>query len=196
MCDWLLSRVVWVADRGLTSVENPRYLRKGGNHYIIGERLRSGSAEADAALSRQGRYKDVAANLKVKEVRIAEHERFVICNSPEGAERDAAIRAHMIAQLKELNDGSDALGKDKRAELRSLTPGGLLRVDAAKAKAEENLDGSPGAGRTDRRSVHRQRRHPDPPGRPRQAQDRQQHLHNCPDRHRQRRQEPRRPRLR
>jgi hypothetical protein len=152
--DWSLSRVVWVADRGFTSAENRRYLRRGGNHYIIGERLRSGSAEAGAALSRQGRYQDVAANLRVKEVRIAEDERFVICHSPEGAERDAAIRARLIAQLKELIDGTDALGKDKRAELRGVistkpglnrylrvTPGGLLRVDASKAKAEENLDG-------------------------------------------------------
>jgi hypothetical protein len=151
---WSLSRVIWVADRGFTSAENRRYLRRGGNHYIIGERLRSGSAEADAALSRQGRYQEVAENLRVKEVRIAEDERFVICHNPEGAERDAAIRARMITQLKELIDGTDALSKDKRAELRGVistkpglsrylrvTPGGLLRVDASKAKAEENLDG-------------------------------------------------------
>ena len=71
MRDWSLSRIVWVADRGFTSAENRRYLRKGGNHYIIGERLRSGSAEAEAALSRQGRYQEVAENLRVKEVRIA-----------------------------------------------------------------------------------------------------------------------------
>jgi hypothetical protein len=87
-------------------------------------------------------------------VRIAEDERFVICHNPEGAERDAAIRARMITQLKELIDGTDALGKEKRAELRGIisakpglnrylrvTPGGLLRVDASKAKAGENLDG-------------------------------------------------------
>jgi hypothetical protein len=154
MRGWSLSKVVWVADRGFTSAENRRYLRKGGNHYIIGERLRSGSPEAEAALSRQGRYQEVAGNLRVKEVRIAEDERFVICHNPEGAERDAAIRARMIAQLKELTDGTDALGKDKRAELRGVistkpglnrylrvTPGGLLRIDAGKAKAEENLDG-------------------------------------------------------
>ena len=152
--DWSLSRVVWVADRGFSSAENRRYLRRGGNHYIIGERLRSGSAEAGAALSRQGRYQEVAGNLRVKEVRIAEDERFVICHNPEGAERDAAIRARMIARLRELIDGADALGTDKRAELRGVistkpglnrylrvTPGGLLRVDASKAKAEENLDG-------------------------------------------------------
>ena len=152
--DWSLSRVIWVADRGFTSAENRRYLRRGANHYIIGERLRSGSAEAEAALSRQGRYQEVAENLRVKEVRIAEDERFVICHSPEGAERDAAIRARMITQLRELIDETDALGKDKRAELRGVistkpglnrylrvTPGGLLRIDAGKAKAEENLDG-------------------------------------------------------
>jgi len=152
--DWTLSKVVWVADRGFTSAESRRYLRTGGNHYIIGEKLRSGSAEAAAALSRQGRYQEVAGNLRVKEVRIAEDERFVISCNPDGAERDAAARARMITQLKELINGTDSLPKDKRAELRGVistkpdlnrylrvTPGGLLRVDAGKAKAEENLDG-------------------------------------------------------
>src|SRR5207248_716528 len=74
MRDWTLARVVWVAGRGFTSAENRRYLRKGDQHYIIGEKLRSGSAEAAAALSRQGRYQDVAANLRVKEVRAADAE--------------------------------------------------------------------------------------------------------------------------
>ena len=154
MRDWSLSKVIWVADRGFTSAANRRYLRKGGGCYIIGEKLRSGSAEAEAALSRQGRYKDVAGNLKVKEVKIADDERFVICFNPEAAERDAAVRTRMIAQLEEAIKDSDQLSKDKRAELRGVistkpglnrylrvTPGGLLRTDAAKAKAEENLDG-------------------------------------------------------
>jgi hypothetical protein len=153
MRDWCLAKVVWVADRGFSSAENRRYLRKGGGSYIIGEKIRSGT-DAAAALSRQGRYKDVAGNLKVKEVRIAEDERFVICYNPEGAERDAAVRSRMIARLEDAIRDSDQLGKDKRAELRGVistkpglnrylrvTPGGLLRVDAAKAKAEENLDG-------------------------------------------------------
>src|SRR6516162_8512736 len=154
MRDWCLSKVIWVADRGFTSAANRRYLRKGGGSYIIGEKLRSGSAEAAAALSRQGRYKDVAGNLKVKEVRIADDERFVICFNPEAAERDAAVRARMIAQLEDAIKDSDQLSAGKRAELRGVistkpglnrylrvTPGGLLRIDAARAKAEENLDG-------------------------------------------------------
>ena len=60
----------------------------------------------------------------------------------------------MIAQLTEAIDGTDTLSKDKRAELRGVistkpglnrylrvTSGGLLRIDASRAKAEENLDG-------------------------------------------------------
>jgi Transposase DDE domain len=154
MRDWTLSKVVWVADCGFASAKNRRYLRSGDHHYIIGEKLRSGSAEADAALSRQGRYQDVAQNLRVKEVRIAEDERFVICFNPEAAERDAKVRARMLAQLDEMIKDSGKLAKTRRAELRRVistkpglnrylrvTPGGLLRVDAAKIKAEENLDG-------------------------------------------------------
>ena len=154
MRDWTLSRVIWVADREFASAGNRRYLRQGDHHYIIGEKLRSGSAEADAALSRQGRYQDVAANLRVKEVRISGSERFVICFNPEAAERDARVRERMLAQLGEMITGSDKLTKTKRAELRGVistkpglnrylrvTPGGLLRADAAKIRAEENLDG-------------------------------------------------------
>nr|WP_222598594.1 hypothetical protein [Lentzea tibetensis] len=75
-------------------------------------------------------------------MRIAEGERFVICFSPEAAERDAAVRAHLVAQLDEMISASDRLDATKRAELRGVistkpglnrylrvTPGGLLRID-------------------------------------------------------------------
>jgi hypothetical protein len=154
MRDWTLAKIVWVTDRGFSSAENRRYLRSGDHHYIIGEKLRSGSAEVKAALSRQGRYTGIAGNMRIKEVRISEHERFVICFNPEAADRDAHMRAQMVAQLEELIDGSDALPAMKRGELRGrisakpglnrylrVTPGGLLRTDKAKIKTEENLDG-------------------------------------------------------
>jgi hypothetical protein len=154
MRDWTLAKIVWVADRGFTSAANRRYLRRGDHHYIIGEKLRSGSAEATAALSRQGRYQEIAGNLRVKEVKISDDERFVICHNPEAAERDAAVRGRLLARLKEMTDGTDQLTATKRAELRGVistkpglnrylrvTPGGLLRIDATKIKTEENLDG-------------------------------------------------------
>jgi hypothetical protein len=154
MRDWTLSRIVWVADRGFASERNRHHLRAGDHHYIIGEKLRSGSAEATEALARQGRYQDVRDNLRVKEVRIREDERFVICFNPDAADRDAKARDRLVAHLTDLIDGTDKLTPTKRAELRGVistkpglnrylrvTPGGLLRIDAAKIKTEENLDG-------------------------------------------------------
>src|SRR5438876_3405972 len=52
MRDWSRGRVVWVTDRGFSSGENRRYLQRGAGHYIIGEKLRSGSPEIKTALSR------------------------------------------------------------------------------------------------------------------------------------------------
>jgi hypothetical protein len=152
--DWTLGKVVWVADRGFTSTANRRALAAGAGGYILGEKLRSGSAEAAAALSRPGRYQHVADNLRVKEVRISDTERFIVCHNPDTADRDAAIRADMLDKLRELIDDTDRLTERKRAELRGVistkpglnrylrvTPGGLLRIDAAAITAEAKLDG-------------------------------------------------------
>ncbi|MFI6326543.1 IS1634 family transposase [Nonomuraea sp. NPDC050556] len=154
MRDWTLAKIVWVGDRGFASEKNRRYLRTGDHHYILGEKLRSGSAEAKTALSRQGRYTEVADNLKVKEVRISQSDRFVSCFNPEAAARDAAIRERMLTLLGELIEGTDSWKVSKRAELRGVistkpglnrylrvTAGGLLRIDAARIKTEANLDG-------------------------------------------------------
>jgi len=154
MRDWTLARVMWVADRGFSSAENRRELRRGGGHYIIGDKLRSGSKEAAAALSRQGRYQHVRDNLQVKEVRIAQDERFVICFNPQQTERDHALRQVILGKLDALIGGTDTLTVTKRAELRGristmpglnrylrVTPKGLLRVDRKKVTTEENLDG-------------------------------------------------------
>ncbi|MGH3230605.1 MAG: IS1634 family transposase, partial [Streptosporangiaceae bacterium] len=67
---------------------------------------------------------------------------------------DAAIRARLLSRLKDMINGTDKLTATRRAELRGVisakpglnrylrvTPGGLLRADAARIKAEENLDG-------------------------------------------------------
>ena len=154
MREWTLNKVVWVADRGFTSTENRRYLQRATGGYILGEKLRSGSTEATAALGRAGRYQEVSGNLRVKEVKISEHERFVICHNPEAATRDALVRAQLVARLEQTINTSDKLSATRRAELRGVistktglnrflrvTTGGLLRVDAAAIAAEEKLDG-------------------------------------------------------
>jgi hypothetical protein len=151
---WTLSRVIWVADRGFTSQKNRRALMQGGGGYIIGEKLRSGSAEVKAALSRQGRYAVVKDNMQVKEVSIGTDDRFVLCFNPAQAGRDAIIRTQLVAQLEEVIAGTDTLTAAERARIEGtlagkpglkrflrITPGGLLRIDKAKIKTEANLDG-------------------------------------------------------
>ncbi|MGH2688680.1 MAG: IS1634 family transposase [Actinomycetota bacterium] len=154
---WRLGRVVWVGDRGFSSAENRRYLQRGGGHYIVGEKLRSDAKEAQAALARKGRYREVAANLRVKEVVVDDatmRDRFVVCHNPEEAARDEAVRDELLAQLGRAIASSDKLsrpGRDRLAgELRShpgyrrflrTTGSGLLRIDRAAVAREAHLDG-------------------------------------------------------
>ncbi len=154
---WGLHRVIWCLDRGFNSAENRRYLERAGGHYIVGEKLRSDQGEAKAALSRQGRYRLVVDNLRVKEVRVDDgvmRDRFVICHNPERATHDAAVRANIVAELSSRIAGSDQMSATQRAELygklstkaafkRFLrrTATNKLRIDKAAITAEAHLDG-------------------------------------------------------
>jgi hypothetical protein len=162
---WRLGRVVTVVDRGFSSDENLKYLTRSGGHWIAGERMRDGSADAQAALSRQGRYQTVRDNLRVKEVMVGDGDgskRFIVCHNPGEADRDKLTREQTITRLQaELEriktahaktKGAQADGAHHRAEcalrdhptlgryLRQTTTGRLL-IDRAKINAEERLDG-------------------------------------------------------
>ncbi len=165
MRGWRLGRVVTVVDRGFSSDENLRYLTRAGGHWIAGERMRDGSPDAQAALSRQGRYQAVRDNLRVKEVHVGEGDaakRFIVCHNPAEADRDKQTRDDTITRLEaELDRIAAARAKAKtvkasaahhRAEcaLRDhvtlgryvrQTKTGRLLIDRAKIKAEERLDG-------------------------------------------------------
>jgi hypothetical protein len=154
---WKLARVVWVADTGFSSAQNRRYLQRAGGHYIIGEKLRSGSPEAQAAIARQGRYTKIRDNLEVREVIFDNgtmRDRFVVCHNPQEAERDRAVRDHITAHLEDRIAGSDNLTADQRNDLAGqiratrglkrflrVTTNGQLRIDRSALAAEAKLDG-------------------------------------------------------
>jgi hypothetical protein len=165
---WRLGRVVTVIDRGFSSDKNLDYLRRAGGHWIAGEKMRDGSPDAQAALSRQGRYQSVRDNLRVKEVRFDDEsgKRWIVCHNPFEAERDAAQRdaalARIEAELERIRVGRerDARKKNRKngedahrlaeCALRDhvslgrwlrQTPSGRLVIDRAKVTAEERLDG-------------------------------------------------------
>src|SRR6266540_3037688 len=168
---WKLGRVITVVDRGFSSADNLAYLRRAGGHYVAGMRMRDGNPLVEAALARQGRYQQVRDNLRVKEVRLdAGDQRFVVCHNPDQAERDQANRDEAItrieAELARIRAQRDrdrtrklsnkARGKAEAAHLRAecalrdhptlgrwlrQQPNGRLRIDRAKVKAEQRLDG-------------------------------------------------------
>ncbi len=162
---WRLGRCVWVVDRGFSSDANLRYLTRGGGHWIAGERMRDGSADAQAALARPGRYQTVRDNLRVKDVRRGEGDsarRFVVCHNPAEAARDKAERDAQIARLEaelqriELARRKAKTAKSRRAHSRAecalrdhptlsrylrQTKTGRLLIDRQKIAAEERLDG-------------------------------------------------------
>jgi transposase len=162
---WRLGRCVWVVDRGFSSEENLRCLTKGGGHWIAGERMRDGHPAHEAALARQGRYRQVRDSLRVKEVLVGDGEaakRFVVCHNPHEAERDRSGREQTIGRLEAELDrleaqrrrakGPQATEAHLRGEcalrdhpslgryLRQLRSG-RLRIDRAALRSEERLDG-------------------------------------------------------
>ena len=153
---WKIGRVVWVMDRGMSGDDNRRILQRAGGQYILGEKLR-GVHLNEAALKHPGRFKVVKDNLHVKEVFAGEgtgRRRYVIAYNPQQAEVDRINREKTLERLRcEL----DVLNTPKRRksskaqcnvllnksmgryvkELKS----GKLKIDKAKIKQEEKLDG-------------------------------------------------------
>ena len=103
LAGWRLGRAIYVVDSGFSSQSNLRRLRTGGGHYIAGIKLRSGMPETEQALSRQGRYRTVRDNLRVKEVKVGDGDaavRYVVCHNPAEAERDQARRQQQLDRIE------------------------------------------------------------------------------------------------
>ncbi|MDQ6778173.1 MAG: IS1634 family transposase [Actinomycetota bacterium] len=162
---WRLGRAIYVVDSGFSGQKNLRALRSAGGHYIAGMKMRSGMKETEEALSRPGRYRTVAENLRVKDVNVGDGDaaqRFVICHNPGEAKRDEERRAKRITRIEtELerlakqheraktktehqahHRGECALRDHKTlSKYVRQTKTGRLVLDQQKIKAEQRLDG-------------------------------------------------------
>jgi hypothetical protein len=154
---WKLSRCVFVGDAGMVSQENLKRLSESGGKYLLCMPMRRGDEVTTEVLQRPGRFQTVAENLRVKEVMVGEGERrrrYVVCHNPQEEKRQRAHRRQVLYELEaELASLKEVRGEShsKRVcQLRAshrygrylrLTTGGLLRLDAAKRRAAEQLDG-------------------------------------------------------
>src|SRR4051812_43400041 len=148
---WRLGRVVTVVDRGVTSATNLDYLRRAGGHFIAGERMRAGTPHVEEVLARQGRYRQVRDNLRVKEVRLdsAPDLRWVLCSNPDEAARAAAQREAALDRVRD-ELARIAAARARLATTKPTTAAAGRRRDAELAshtRAECALRDHPALGR-------------------------------------------------
>jgi len=96
-----LKRVCWVADRGMASRKTIEGLEKLDDmEYILGARMRRQKEVREDVLGRAGRYREVAGNLQVKDVRV-DGRRYIVCYNPQEAKKDAAEREAILKSLED-----------------------------------------------------------------------------------------------
>jgi transposase len=148
---------VFVGDAGMVSQDNLTTLSTSGGKYIVCMPMRRGDEVTTEVLQRPGRFQTVSEHIRVKEVVVGEGERqrrYVVCHNPQEEKRQRAHRQQVLreleAELASLKEVKGARHSKRVCQLRAsrrygrylrLTKGGLLRIDAAKQRAEEQLDG-------------------------------------------------------
>jgi transposase len=144
-------------DRGFASDDNFIKLQSAGGHYIIGEKMRSGKPEVEAALSKKGRYTELRTNLLAKESIVGEGERrirYIIVKNPAEAKKDLETREkHIKTLLTKLEALGDLKGKAHTKAVCELIAhrvygrylktlkSGELTIDKSKVAEETKLDG-------------------------------------------------------
>jgi transposase len=153
---WRLNRCVFVGDSGMFSEANRPRLSRAVGRYILAVPRRKVTEVQRAVLSRPGRYRDVATNLRVKEVYVGTGERrrrYVVCYNPEEGARERAHRERLLelvrAELAAL-DVRPAEHSKKACELMAsrrfgrylrMEARGRLGLETTKVAAEARYDG-------------------------------------------------------
>jgi transposase len=153
---WQLGRCLFVGDAGMYSADNLAALSRGLGRYVLAVPMRRVKDIETEVLTRPGRYRKVADNLEVKEVWGGDGERrkrYVLCFNPAEAERPRQHRMQVLtelaAELKLLEERDEdhpkaacALMASRRyGRYLSLDRRGRPKLDAAKVKAAEKVDG-------------------------------------------------------
>jgi len=153
---WNLGRCVFVGDAGMYAQDNLKALSEGLGRYIVAVPMARVKEVRSEALTRPGRYREIAGNLKAKEVWVGDGERrrgYVVCLNPEEAERQRQHRQQVLDELEAEIARIDRGDADHpKAACRLLSSGrygrylktdgqGRPRIDRRKVKAAEQQDG-------------------------------------------------------
>lgn len=153
---WRLNRCVFVGDSGMFSEANMQRLSRALGRYILAVPMRKVTEVHREVLSRPGRYRDVAANLRVKEVVVGAGERrrrYLLCHNPEEAEREQAHRERLLelirAELAALDGrpedhpklACELMASRRFGRYLTMDARGRLSINATKVAAEAKYDG-------------------------------------------------------
>ena len=157
LSDWRLNRLIFVHDAGMSSEENHRYLQRGGGHYIVGRKLKSGEKEAKAALSQRGPYTQINEKLFAKEIIVGvgeKRKRLVLVKNLEEEVRQRTVRQEIIDTVEDkvnlINNRRVRSHNKEVCELKSHAVygkyikelgDGRLKVDKTKSAQESRYDG-------------------------------------------------------
>jgi transposase len=103
LCGWKLNRCVIVHDAGMSSEENLKYLQRGGGHYIVGRKLKTGEEDVLSALSHKGPYTEIKENLFAKDVTAGTGEkrkRLVLVKNTDEEKRAREIRSQIVDEIE------------------------------------------------------------------------------------------------
>ena len=148
-----LGRALFVGDAGVYARANLAALSRGAGRYILATPIGRVKEIKDEVLKRPGRYAEIAPNLRAKEVIVGQGERrrrYILCLNVEEAERERRHREEILDLLQLELDR--LAGDHPKAACRlvaskrfgpylSLDDQGRPRIDPAKVKAAERLDG-------------------------------------------------------
>lgn len=157
LTEWRLNRLIFVHDAGMSSEDNLRYLQRGGGHYIVGKKLKSGEKEAKAALSQRGPYTEINEKLSAKEIVLGNGEkrkRLVLVKNIEEEERQRTVRQEILdtveEKIKVFNNRRVLSHTKEVCDLKSHAvygkyvkelADGRLKINKTKAATEDKFDG-------------------------------------------------------
>jgi transposase len=146
-----IERFCIVADRGMISAENLKYLEESDEiYYILGTRMRKDKEVQQQVVTCGGRFREVhpvgakvkdPSPLKVKEVRHM-GRRYIVCFNQRQAEKDKLTRQSIIKALEEkIPKGPKALVGNKGYRKYVKVEKNSTSIDFEKVKKEARFDG-------------------------------------------------------
>ena len=152
---WKLGRALFVADSGTNSAKNRDELARACGKYLLATRMGSVSEIKEDVLTKPGRFKTIAENLKAREVIVGDgvfQRRYILCYNPREAERQQKHRRQVVKELEEELEkhaerkatagwAIDLLASRRYKRYLEIDEQGRIRIDRDTIKLASRYDG-------------------------------------------------------